>query len=142
MRCLEHIPTGMVLLDTSKAFSCTKCIIHPALQLCQRQIETYPCFTADTDTSIMPRSHSASPERTQMPWSCTTDHLFKVIQMTGHPHPTFSTNLSSHRQGYLTTPMQTWIVLYLCSKEALSNTGINIDLLSDRYNRSQNIFLT
>ncbi len=93
-----------------------------------------PGFTADTDTSIMPRSHSASPELTQMPWSCTTDNLLKVIQMTGHPHPTFSTNLSSHRQGYLTTSMQTWMFLYLCSKEALCNTGINIDLLSDRYN--------
>lgn len=109
MRCLEHIPTGMVLLDTSKAFSCTKCIIHSALQLCHWQIETYPFFMADTDTSIMPRSHSESSELTQMPCSCMAHHLFKVVQITGHPHPTFFTNLSAHPQGHPITPMQTWI---------------------------------
>lgn len=100
---LEHIPTGMVLLDTSKAFSYTKCIIHSALQLCHQQIEMYPCFTADTDTSIMPRSHSASPELTQMPcsygksfiqshsnyWSSTSHILLQlIITPTGSSHHT------------------------------------------------------
>lgn len=54
-------------------------------------------FTADTDTSIMPRSHSASPELTQMPCSFIQSHsnywsshilLQFIITPTGSSHHT------------------------------------------------------
>lgn len=39
-------------------------------------------------------------------------HLFKVIQITGHPHPVWCQKTLLHMQGHLITPVQIWMWNY------------------------------